>query len=41
MSNYKPRIEQITKDGNVYIAIQPADPLLLDPADAASIFELA
>ena len=28
------------KDGNVYIAIQPADPLLLDPADAVSIFEL-
>lgn len=29
------------KDGNVYIAIQPADPLLYDPADAVSIFELA
>ena len=29
------------KDGNVYIAIQPADPLLIDPADAVSIFELA
>ena len=28
------------KDGNVYIAIQPADPLLYDPADAVSIFEL-
>ena len=27
------------KDGNVYIAIQPADPLLYDPADVASIFE--
>lgn len=27
------------KDGNVYIAIQPADPLLYDPADAVSIFE--
>ena len=29
------------KDGNVYIAIQPADPLTADPADAVSIFELA
>ena len=29
------------KDGNVYIAIQPADPLLYDPVDAASIFVLA
>ena len=29
------------KDGNVYIAIQAADPLLYDPADAVSIFELA
>ena len=29
------------KDGNVYIAIQPADPLLHDPADAVSIFTLA
>ena len=29
------------KDGNVYIAIQPADPLLFDPVDAVSIFELA
>lgn len=29
------------KDGNVYIAINEADPLLYDPADAASIFELA
>ena len=28
------------KDGNVYIAIQPADPLLYDPADVASIFEV-
>ena len=28
------------KDGNVYIAIQPADPLLYDPADAVSVFEL-
>lgn len=28
------------KDGNVYIAIQPADPLLYDPVDAVSIFEL-
>lgn len=27
------------KNGNVYIAIQPADPLLYDPADVASIFE--
>ena len=27
------------KDGNVYIAIQPADPLLYDPVDAVSIFE--
>ena len=26
---------------NVYIAIKPADPLLYDPADAASIFTLA
>ena len=29
------------KDGNVYIAINEADPLLYDPADAVSIFELA
>lgn len=29
------------KNGNVYIAIQPADPLLYDPADVASIFETA
>ena len=29
------------KNGNVYIAIQPADPLLYDPADVASIFEVA
>lgn len=29
------------KDGNVYIAIQPADPLLYDPVDVASIFKLA
>lgn len=29
------------KDGNVYVAIQPADPLLFDPADAVSIFVLA
>ena len=29
------------KDGNVYAALQPADPLLYDPADAASIFTLA
>ena len=29
------------KNGNVYIAIQPADPLLSDPADVASIFEVA
>ena len=29
------------KDGNVYLAIQPADPLLHDPADAVSIFTLA
>ena len=27
------------KDGNVYTAIQPADPLLYDPVDAVSIFE--
>ena len=27
------------KDGNVYTAIQPADPLLYDPADGVSIFE--
>ena len=29
------------KDGFIYIAINEADPLLVDPADAASIFELA
>lgn len=29
------------KDGNVYIAINEADPLLYDPVDAVSIFELA
>lgn len=29
------------KDGNVYIAIQPADPLTADPVDAVSIFVLA
>ena len=29
------------KDGNVYIAINEADPLLVDPVDAVSIFELA
>ena len=29
------------KDGNVYIAINDADPLLVDPVDAVSIFELA
>ena len=29
------------KDGNVYIAIQNADPLTADPADAVSIFVLA
>ena len=29
------------KDGNVYIAINEAAPLLYDPADAVSIFELA
>ena len=29
------------KDSKVYIAIQPADPLLYDPADVASIFEAA
>ena len=28
------------KDGNIYTAIQVADPLLYDPADAVSIFEL-
>ena len=28
------------KDGNVYVAINEADPLLHDPADAVSIFEL-
>ena len=28
------------KDGNVYTAIQPADPLTADPVDAVSIFEL-
>ena len=27
------------KDGNVYIAINEADPLLYDPADAVSVFE--
>ena len=26
------------KDGNVYIAIQPANPLLYDPADVPAIF---
>lgn len=31
---------QSKKDSKVYIAIQPADPLLYDPADVASIFEL-
>lgn len=29
------------KDGNVYVAINEADPLLVDPVDAASIFVLA
>ena len=29
------------KDGNVYLAINEADPLLYDPVDAVSIFELA
>ena len=29
------------KDSNVYIAVQPADPLTYDPADAVSIFVLA
>ena len=28
------------KDGNIYTAIQVADPLLYDQADAVSIFEL-
>lgn len=28
------------KDGNVYVAINEADPLLYDPVDAVSIFEL-
>lgn len=28
------------KGGNVYIAIQPADPLLYDPADAPALFRL-
>ena len=28
------------KDGNVDTAIQPADPLLYDPVDAVSVFEL-
>lgn len=27
------------KDGNVYVAIQPADPLTADPVDAVSIFD--
>lgn len=27
------------KDGNVYIAVQSADPLLYDPVDAVSVFE--
>ena len=27
------------KDGNVYIAIQPADPLLYDPADVPALFD--
>ena len=30
----------ISKDGNVYIAIQPADPLLYDPVDASALFRL-
>lgn len=29
------------KDGDIYAAIQVADPLLYDPADAVSIFELS
>lgn len=29
------------KDGNVYVSINEADPLLYDPADAVSIFTLA
>lgn len=28
------------KDGNVYIAIQPADPLLYDPVDVPALFEI-
>ena len=28
------------KDGNVYIAIQPADPLLYDPVDVPALFRL-
>ena len=28
------------KDGNVYVAIQPADPLLYDPADVPALFQL-
>lgn len=28
------------KDGSVYLAINEADPLLYDPVDAVSIFEL-
>lgn len=28
------------KDGNVYVAIQPADPLTSDPVDAVSVFVL-
>lgn len=31
---------QSKKDSKVYIAIQPADPLLYDPADVASIFKV-
>lgn len=27
------------KDGNVYTAIQPADPLLYDPVDVPALFE--
>ena len=30
---------QSEKDGNVYIAIQPADPLLYDPADVPALFD--
>ena len=32
------KVRSEKKDGNIYIAIQPADPLLYDPADVPAIF---